>query len=471
MAGGRNRPGALAAAVVLLMCLPGATRAATAEASDPPSAESASVYHLFLKDGTAIATLGEFARVGDRVVFTLPLSSSRRPLASVPADQVDWEQTDRHTYAVRAARYAETRGERDFAEMSALVARTLSDIAITPGVQAQLALAERARRVLAAWPRDHYNYRAEEVRQNVALLDEVIAGLRAAAGQTQFDVNFVAQTEPPPVVPIRKAPTLRESIAQALRLADLAATPTERIALLEEVHAVAAESAGHEAWAREMRERAREALEAEREVSRSYAALAARALRDIDARVRKGDVRALLRTRARVIERDAALGHKRPGEVQALLATLDERLDAARRLRLARDRWAAQKPALETYRREVRPWTNLLERSREALAEIRALAGPPLDRIRALIRAFDRERGLFVMVRVPEAAATAHASLTSAVRLTEAAALLRERAVMANDMVVARDASAAAAGALLLYDRVQKELEALFRPPESADPE
>ena len=81
---------------------------------------------------------------------------------------------------MRAARYAATRGEADFAAMSALVARTLSDIAVTPGRGAQLALAERARRMLADWPREHYGYRAEDVRQTLALLDEVVAGLRAA---------------------------------------------------------------------------------------------------------------------------------------------------------------------------------------------------------------------------------------------------------------------------------------------------
>ena len=57
--------------------------------------------------------------------------------------------------------------------MSALVARTLSDITVTPGPSAQLALAERARRTLARWPSEHYGYRAEEVRQTLALLDEV----------------------------------------------------------------------------------------------------------------------------------------------------------------------------------------------------------------------------------------------------------------------------------------------------------
>ena len=50
-----------------------------------PALAEPSVFQLFLLDGTAIATLGEFARVGDRVVFTLPMSATRGILGSLPA--------------------------------------------------------------------------------------------------------------------------------------------------------------------------------------------------------------------------------------------------------------------------------------------------------------------------------------------------------------------------------------------------
>ena len=100
-----------------------------------------STYRLFLRDGSSVATIGEFARTGDRVVVTIGLGD-RLTMATVPAAQVDWARTDRYTESVRAAHYAATRGEADFAAMSAIVARTLSDVAVTPGPRR----AARARR-------------------------------------------------------------------------------------------------------------------------------------------------------------------------------------------------------------------------------------------------------------------------------------------------------------------------------------
>ena len=211
-----------------------------ADGSAPALAEPA-VFHLFLPDGTAIATLGEFARVGDRVVFTLPISRDARHPRQPAAARVDWERTNRYTdVRARLQQYAATRGEADFAAMSAMVARTLERHRDYAGRGAQLELAERARRTLAEWPRQHYNYRADEVRQTLSLLDEVVAGLRAAAGRTSFDVSFVADTLPPPVEPVLPRPTLQESIEQALRLSDLAGSAAERTMLLRAVGAVAA---------------------------------------------------------------------------------------------------------------------------------------------------------------------------------------------------------------------------------------
>ena len=58
-------------------------------------------------------------------------------------------------------------------------------------------IAENARKMLAAWPREHYNYRLSEVRQMLSLLDEAIADLRAATGEGRFDLTFTAFTDPP----------------------------------------------------------------------------------------------------------------------------------------------------------------------------------------------------------------------------------------------------------------------------------
>ena len=362
------------------------------------SAPASSTYRLFLRDGTSVATVGEFARTGDRVVVTIGLGD-RLTMTTVPAAQVDWARTDRYTQSVRAAHYAATRGEADFAAMSAIVARTLSDVAITPGRTAQLALAERARRQLADWPRDHHNYRLEEVRQTLTLLDEVIAGLRAAAGQTNFDVAFVANVLPTPPEPVLPPPTLQDTIEQALRLSQLAAPGAERTALATEARAALAFAPAAPCTA-EARTQVDRVIDTERRLDRRYTALSQSTQRALDRAGFSQDVGQLLRVRARVVERDAALGRARPDAIQGLLALIDARLDAARRLQLARDQ-SAVAPALRRYRRDVAPWLTLFVEHRRTLDAIRALSGPSIDRLAAFNLALARLSPLLKTTRRP----------------------------------------------------------------------
>jgi hypothetical protein len=445
--------------------LPAQPAAAASQA--PLAVLEPAIYHVFLDDGGSIATLGEFARVGDRVVFTLPLSASREVLSSLPASKVDWDRTNRHTESVRAARYAATRGEADFAAMSSMVARTLSDIAVTPGAAAQLALAERARRTLAEWPSRHYNYRADEVRQTLSLLDEVVAGLGAKAGRTSFDVAFVANTLPPAVEPVRPRPSLQQSIEQALRLSELAASASERRCLLDHADATLAESVAAlpAAWVSATRARTDAALAVERRVDRAYTALAGRTIDEVDRSARAGNVQAIVRARTRLVEADRKLGAKRPEEVQSLLATIDARLEAAQRVRLARDRYAARLPALRDFHQMVAPVVSTLGRGRSVLNDIKALAGPSADRLSRFLDGLDRRAGALRGRPVPEEARGTYATLASALQLAQTAGRYRQRAVAAGDMQLARDASAAAAGALLLLDRAQADLSKLFEQP------
>ena len=60
--------------------------------------------------------------------------------------------------------------------------QALNQLTETDDAGRRLAIAENARRMLAAWPQEHYNYRLNEVRQMLSLLDEAIADLRAATG-------------------------------------------------------------------------------------------------------------------------------------------------------------------------------------------------------------------------------------------------------------------------------------------------
>jgi hypothetical protein len=438
--------------------------AGLARASDGPAAAPAtSTYRLFLRDGSSVATMGEFAKTGDRVVVTIGLGD-RLTMTTVPAAQVDWARTDRYTASVRAAHYAATRGETDFAAMSAVVARTLSDVAVTPGRPAQIALAERARRQLADWPREHYGYRAEEVRQTLALLDEVIAGLRAATGQTAFDVAFVANVLPPPPEPVLPPPTLQDSIEQALRLSLLADAGAERTALATEARAAIA-AAPAAPWVAEARARADRVIETERRLDGRYSALTQATVRALDRPGRAHDVAGLLRVRARVVDRDAALGRARPEAVQGLLALVDARLDAARRLQLARDQWASRVTDLRRYRRDVAPWLELLGQHRRTLDEIRALSGPSIDRLGAFNLGLTRLAPLLKTVQVPAEARGAHAAMLGAIALAETASRGRQRAIESQNLAVAWEASAAAAGALQMADRAGQDVAALLRPP------
>jgi hypothetical protein len=402
------------------------------------------------------------------VVFSLPLGADRQHLATVGAAEVDWTRTDSYTYTVRAAHYAATQGDTEFSAMSARVAGTLTEIAQAGDPYDQLRRAEGARRELAEWPSRHFGYKSAEIQETLGVLDQVIASLRAKTKGAQFDIALVAGTVPPPPVPMIAAPTLQESIAQVLRLATLSSSSSERVELLRDAMAAMdsapAETAGG-TWASAARVRIRATLEGEARLDRAYAAMTSAAIGQADRKARDADVRALTKIRAAVLSRDAKLGRQRPEQLDALLATLDQRLDAAQRLRLARDRWKLQSRTYASYRRAVESPMNLLERSAQPLADIRALAGPSSEVLLDLERRFAKLRPSLRAMTAPADLLGTHASLVSACQLADTAVQQRQRAVAENDMNLARNASAAAAGSLMLFERVQEEIVKMLEAP------
>jgi hypothetical protein len=454
---------ALAAALAALSaCLP----AAAAETVPEP------YFRIFLTDGSTLTAYGDFARVGDRVVFSLPLGrAGDEPLlhlASIPADRVDWTATERYREATRAALYAATRGDEDFAVLSARVAGLLNDIVHAPDPASRLALATEARQLLAAWPGEHFGYRAGEVAQILSLVDEVVSGLRASAGASSFDLSLVASVADPPPVTLLPPPTLQESILQALSAASLSAAPAERLALLEasagalEAHAASLPAA----WVETVRARVSGVLARERAAQVRFAALRDRLLASASRLTARADVRGVERLlRAARADLDA-YRPDRAGEVQALLDALESRLDAARRLRLARDRWALKAPALRAYRAAVARPLGELARARALLDDIRTLAGPGTAGLAALDRRLRRAGQALAAIAAPADVEAAHAVLQSAWQLASHAARLRRDAVASGDMRRAWDASAAAAGALMLLDRARADVDRLLEPPQ-----
>jgi hypothetical protein len=137
-------------------------------AAAAPAADQATLLRVFLIDGTSLVSYGEPARVSDRVIFSMPTSTTPNPplhLVNLPIARVDWERTSRYAATARASHYVETQAETDYAALSNDVASTLNEVAMTAEPSQRLAIVQRARQTLADWPQTHFNYRAAEVRQ------------------------------------------------------------------------------------------------------------------------------------------------------------------------------------------------------------------------------------------------------------------------------------------------------------------
>ena len=151
------------------------------------------LYRVFLRDGSTIVSYGEFARVGDRVVVSLPLGGSEDTpdlqLLSLPSDAVDWEKTEAYADSVRATRYAQTRGPDEFAQLSNAVTVALNDIATSADPQRKIAMAAEARQNVMQWAAEHYGYRAKDVAEMAGLFDKAIAESR---GASNFDLSLMA---------------------------------------------------------------------------------------------------------------------------------------------------------------------------------------------------------------------------------------------------------------------------------------
>jgi len=163
----------------------------------------ATLLRLFLTDGTSVVSYGEFSRIADRVIFSMPAggapSEPRLQAVTLPSVLVDWPRTEQYAASARYQQYAETRGDEDFQRLSNEVADVLNEILKTRDRTQALDIATRARNTLADWPRQHLGYRQHEVAEIVSLLDEAISNLRAAAGMTMFDLSLVAMAPDTPI--------------------------------------------------------------------------------------------------------------------------------------------------------------------------------------------------------------------------------------------------------------------------------
>lgn len=431
----------------------------------------ATLFRVFLKNGTAVVSYGEFARVGERVIFSMPIGPlSEQPvlhLVNLPASAIDWTNTERYAESARFDRYVSTRADADFAALSGEVAETLNKVALTSSPTRRLEIAEQARRKLAEWPAAHYGYRAWDVSQILLVLDEAISALRAAAGATRFDLNLVAAVAPPPPGPLLPDPTAAESFKQALAVASLTDVPAERLSLLRSI-AARLETAGtslQESWRSKTRKALRDQIAGEMSVENAYGHLAQSMLRSAATYANRADVRGVEKVLGRIRREDASLGKKRPEQINALLQEVQRSLDSARRLRLARDQWTLRKTAYRLYEGSIRNVMSDFSRMQPWLEDIKTLAGPTAPELTRLASTTQRAGGRLATVAAPEDFKPVHALMISAVQLADTAARVRQQAAQSGNLRTAWDASAAAAGSIMLFVRARSDMEALLKPP------
>ena len=435
--------------------------------------DQAMLLRVFLTDGTSLVSYGEPARVGDRVVFSLPTSASltdpELQLINLSADHVDWDRTSRYAESARSARYMVTQADVHYAMLTAEVGQALNDISQTTDPARRLEIVERARKVLADWPASHFNYKQAEINQMVGMLDEAIVELRAAAGVQRFDLNFVTSAAPAPErEPMLPPPTSKEMVEQTLTAARFSDSSVERVSLMTVALAIVERDADvlPSDWRTEIRKSTKATIAGELATDRQYQTLTARVLGLSDSRARNADVRGLQRLLTEIQERDETLGSRRPEAVNALIQTVEAKLDAARELRLARDRWALRQEDFDKYRLSVETPIERFNRLKPALEDIKALAGSSPWTLGAIQRGTTQVLKNMSEIMPPEEFQAAHALLVSAVQMADSAAKIRREAALTGSMPRAWDASAAAAGALMLGSNARTEIQSLLRLPQ-----
>jgi hypothetical protein len=219
-------------------------------------------------------------------------------------------------------------------------------------------------------------------------------------------------------------------------------------------------------WLVDTRAETEAALREEARLDQSYKSMTAALLAVATRRVKAADVRSLEGLIAEVYRQDELLGRRRPDAVAALVGAIEEKLDAARRLQLARDRWAMRQGAFRQYHLAISRPIDLFARLTPALENIKSLAGSSPAALTTIDRVVAQILKLSAAIVPPDEFSAAHALLVSAVEMAGNAARIRREATLAGDIARAWDASSAAAGALMLGGRARADIQTLVRPPQ-----
>ena len=445
----------------VMVCLAGMVQSASA-------GSDVTLFRLYMLDGSVLTSYGEFARVNDSVVFSMPVGGKpeepRIQVTSVNAALVDWPRTEKYSASARFQRYAESRGEEDFRILSNEVAVALNDIALSSNRQQALSLAESVRRTVADWPRTHYGYRQNDVREILSVLDQAISSLRVAAGATSFELSLVAMADSPELEPMATMPNTRQQLDEIFYLAKHS-KGAERVAMLQSGLTLLSEAGAMISDASTLKREAESQIRAELATDRKYGSLSQKVVAQAKTQAGRANISQIERLITRIPKEDAKLGGQRPEMVQSINTAVQSQLFAARRLRLQRDQWLLRQTAYREYQRSVGASLLLLVKNQNSLEAIRTLAGPPPDRLLALRQQLSGGAARLERLRTPEYLQTTHELLIGAWRFAENATRARYEAIEQANAAAAWEASSAAAGALMMLGRAQAEIRTLLEPP------
>ncbi|HET9369736.1 MAG TPA: hypothetical protein VFO19_05790 [Vicinamibacterales bacterium] len=451
----RRRFAPLAALLTALV----ATGVGAGAQGDPAS----TLFRVFLRDGQALPSYGDFAVVADRLVFTLAVGDAASPrlqLMSVPVANVDLDRTAKYSRSVRATHYAATRGEADYAAMTGEVSSAIEQLQRIDDPKRRLAVAEEAKRRLLAWSAENFSYRAKDIQQLAGLFDEVIAELRAAAGLSSFALELSTGPVVPELPPVLATPSLKESVELALGAAKATDLPEERLAILR-----AAFDAATSPEVLELRTAIGREILAESTATAAYAEFAQSILARAERAAAAGNVQVFSGMALEIGRHDEALGRRRPDVVRDLKEQISALLERAVARRLDLDRFALARERMVQYELDVRPALAGLDGLRPIVEHIRDQKAFGFERLEIAIRRLARLAEQLQQVEPPEDVADLHATFVSAFHMAAHACDQRRLAVITAKESHDREASAAAAGSLLLLSDARRELLTRMFPP------
>jgi hypothetical protein len=434
------------------------------QAIAPPEA-SLDVFRIFLHDGRVLSSYGEPARVDSDLVFVVSQGVKggveAHDLITVPVAKVDMDRTLEYANALRAAKYGAMRGEKEYQEFTADIARAMTAIEESDDKDRRLGIAQVARSRLQSWAETHYGYRAADLARLTSMMGEVIVELQAAKGVAQFSLDFVANVAPPPPVPLMAGPSAAETIEMALAAASVTEVSAEKIALLRSANRVALSTP---ALPESLRAEVARVLADELAIETAYRTMFTTAFTRADLAVRQGRPATVQRVIQDVEARDVTLGHRRPNEMAAVLRRLQSEVGFAVEQRAAFDRWARVKHQLLAYELRLRPVLSGWSSQEPTLAAIRDRKSAGPGAVDAAVRKFGELERALGALRPPDDLLEVHDVFRSAMMMAKQGLMIGYRLAVAANRELADNASAALTGAEMLRSRALDDLVKALNP-------